>query len=232
MPRIEQKLIAPGSDMEGVLADVRTRFVAQLGQPDQCDFTTFEKWLQAYAGPGGKLLGNCNIRADGLAPLLTKAGENSGWLKSMMNAPGKPIDQKWAAVATALNKGRALIIEGRGTEISGDQSNFADSKTFHAFVLLQSIEDRDGKKWFIGFDPDVSATTETRTLWNSLIRAAFRTQDEQLASWNEKVRDLNGNALHEVLTKMILGTTPNGFGPLVRAYAIDRTRGLEPPFRG
>ncbi|HEY4460761.1 MAG TPA: hypothetical protein VGN81_41055 [Pseudonocardiaceae bacterium] len=232
MPRIEQKLIEPGSDMERALTEVRGRFVAKLGPSTQCDFDKFKEWLQAYVDLGGKLLGGCNIRAEALAPMLTKAGQRFGLLKSMMKAPGKTIGQKWDAVEDALNKGQALVIEGRGTEISGDKSKFANNETFHAFVLLQVIEDGDKKKWFIGFDPDVSATTETQDLWNSLIRAAFKTEDAQLDKWNDKVKDLDGNKLHEILTTMVLGTTTSGFGPLVRKYAIDRTKGLEPPYRG
>lgn len=232
MPRIEQQLIEPGSDMERALAEVRGRFVAKLGQPLQCEFEKFKEWLQAYVGPGGNLLGGCNIRAEALAPVLTKAGEKSSLLASMMKAPGKTFEEKWAAVETALNKGRALVIEGRGTEVSGDRSNFANFTTFHAFVLLQVIEDGEKKKWFIGFDPDVSATTGTRELWNSLIRAAFKTEDVELGKWNEQVKDLGRNKLHEILTTMVLGATASGFGPLVRRYAIDRTKGLEPPYRG
>ncbi|OUL98331.1 hypothetical protein [Variovorax sp. JS1663] len=232
MPRIEQKLIEPGSDMERALAELRGRFVAKLGQPLQCEFEKFKEWLQAYVGAGGDLLGGCNIRAEALAPVLSKAGEKSGLLASMMRAPGKTIEQKWTAVEEALNKGRALVIEGRGTEISGDKSKFATFTSFHAFVLLQVIEDGEKKKWFIGFDPDVSATTETRDLWNSLIRAAFNTQDVELGKWNAQVKDLDRNALHGILTTMILGATASGFGPLVRRYAIDRTKGLEPPHRG
>jgi hypothetical protein len=232
MPRIEQKLIEPGSDMERALAEVRGRFVAKLGQPLQCEFEKVKEWLQTYVGSGGILLGGCNVRAEALAPVLTKAGELSGKLASMLNAPAKTFEQKWTAVETALNKGRALVIEGRGTEVSGDRSNFANLNSFHAFVLLQVIEDGEKKKWFIGFDSDVSATTETKDLWNSLIRAAFKTEDVDLSKWNQQVKDLDRNKLHEILTKMILGETASGFGPLVRRYAIDRTKGLEPPYRG
>jgi hypothetical protein len=232
MPRIEQKLIEPGSAMEGALADVRGRFVAKLGPATQCDFDKFKEWLQAYVNPDGKLLGGCNIRAAALAPVLTKAEEKPGMLTSMMKAPAKTIGEKWEAVEGALNKGQAVVIEGRGTEISGDKSNFADMTSFHAFLLLQVIEDGDKRKWFIGFDSDVSATTETRNLWNSLIRAAFKTEDKELGAWNKKVKDLDNDKLHEILTTMVLGTTTSGFGPLVRRYAIDRTKGLEPPYRG
>jgi hypothetical protein len=232
MPRIEQELIEPGSAIERNLAGVRGRFVAKLGQPLQCEFEKFKEWLQAYVEPGGKLLGGCGNRAKALAPLLTRDGETSGVLTSMLKTPGKTIEEKWAAVETALNKGKALVIEGRGTEVSGDKSNFANFATFHAFVLLQVIEDGEKKKWFIGFDPDVSATTGTRDLWSSLIRAAFKTEDVELGKWNEQVKDLDRDKLHEILTTMILGATAGGFGPLVRRYAIDMTKGLEPPFRG
>ncbi|GAA4355510.1 hypothetical protein GCM10023165_47710 [Variovorax defluvii] len=225
-------MIEPGSDMERALADLRGRFVAKLGQPLQCEFQKLKDWLQAYVGAGGELLGGCNIRAAALAPLLSKAGEKSGLLASLLKAPGKTIEQKWAAAEDALNNGRALVIEGRGTEISGDKSKFANLTSFHAFVLLQVVEDGERKKWFVGFDPDVSATTETRELWNSLIKAAFDTQDVDLGKWNEKVKDLDRDRLHRILTTMILGTTAHGFGPLVRRYAIDRTKGLEPPYRG
>jgi hypothetical protein len=231
VPRIEQKLIESGSDMERALAETRGRFVAKLGPSTDCDFDKFQKWLQAYVKPGGGLLGGCNTRAEDLAPLLNKAGQQSGLVRSMMNLPGKTFEQKWDAVEAALNKGQVLIIEGRGTEVSGVKSNFAELQSFHTFVLLQVVEDGDKKKWFIGFDPDVSATTETRDLWNSLIRAAFKTEDEQLDKWNDKVKDLGRNKLHEILTTMILGTTTSGFGPLVRRYAIDRAKGLEKPNR-
>lgn len=230
MPRIEQDLIEPGSDMERALIEVRGRFVAKLGQPLQCEFEKFKVWLQAYVEPGGKLLGGCGVRAEALAPLLTKPGQKSGMVAALMKSPLKPaIEQKWESVETCLKRGQALVIRGRGTEVSGEESNFAKFTTFHAFVLLHVIADGEEKKWFIGFDPDVSATTGTRDLWNSLIRAAFETKDVELGKWNEQVKDLDRDKLHEILTTMILGTTPNGFGPLVRRYAIETKKLLEIP---
>jgi len=234
MPRIEQKSIESGSAMETALAEVRGRFVAKLGLASDCTFDKLTQWLQAYVDPGGQLLGKCLVRAEALAPVLTKTDQKSGWLKTMMKAPTKTIPQRWEAVEAALNKGQALVIEGRGTEISGDKSKFAKSTGFHAFVLLQVIEDGDKKKWFIGFDPDVSATAETQKLWNNLIRAAFDTtdKDENLGKWNEQVKDLKADKLHEILTTMVLGTTASGFGPLVRGYAIDTKKELEGAWRG
>jgi hypothetical protein len=234
MPRIEQKYIESGSAMESALTGVRGRFVAKLGSASDCTFDKLTQWLQAYVDPGGQLLGKCLVRAEALAPMLTKADQKSGWLKTMMKAPAKTIPQRWEAVEAALNKGQALVIEGRGTEISGDQSKFAKSTGFHAFVLLQVIEDGDGKKWFIGFDPDVSATAETQKLWNNWIRAAFDTKDkdEDLGKWNDQVKDLKADKLYEILTTMVLGTTTTGFGPLVRRYAIDTAKELEGAWRG
>lgn len=232
MPRIEQKYIESGSATESALTGVRGRFVAKLGSASDCTFDKLTQWLQAYVDPGGQLLGKCLVRAEALAPMLTKADQKSGWLKTMMKAPTKTVPQRWEAVEAALSKGQALVIEGRGTEISGDQSKFAKSTGFHAFVLLQVIEDGDGKKWFVGFDPDVSATAETQRLWNNSIRAAFDTEDEDLGKWNDKVKDLKADKLYEILTTMVLGTTTSGFGPLVRRYAIDTTKELEGAWRG
>ena len=236
MPRIVQKYIEPGSAFERGLADVRGRIVAKLGGPLQCEFQQLKRWLQTYVDPGGNLLGGCGVRADDLAPLLAAAGKRSGTVHSYFNSPLKPSpEEAWTSVGNALKRGQTIVIKGRGQEVSGEESNFANSTTWHAFVLLHVFEKEQSKpdektkpEWFIGFDPDCSATSETKALWTRLLQEAFESPNTEVRLLNERVGTLSPQKLHQIIKTMILGSTDTGFGPLVRMYAIDISRPLEP----
>ena len=118
----------------------------------------------------------------------------------------------WKSIETKLEDGRAVIFKGAATQVGGVESVFKGA--YHVVLLVGTgIEGEGDKKrrFYIAFDPDLTATTNTRKLWA-----------EQLAQNNlKKESDFNfvePDVLYKMLKPMVLGENKNGLGPTFRKY--------------
>ncbi|MFG2394141.1 hypothetical protein ACGFYF_35370 [Streptomyces lavendulae] len=80
-------------------------------------------------------------------------------------------------------------------------------------VFLAVGKDADGSFYYLGLDPDVSATTESRAAWKALVAGDPETKPEEFTP----AKSLG------VVKSMILGDGDTAFGPLVRKYCVDTT---------
>ncbi|WP_327257162.1 hypothetical protein [Streptomyces sp. NBC_01244] len=125
-----------------------------------------------------------------------------------------PADSTFAN--TAVKAERAVYVNGSTGHVGGDQSKFNNERNigFHVIVLLAVGQETGGRGYFLGFDPDVSATTESRAAWKALVAGDTETKPQGFTA----AKNL------EVIKSMILGSAEGSFGPLVRKYYVDTTK--------
>ncbi|WP_328721283.1 hypothetical protein OHT52_18290 [Streptomyces sp. NBC_00247] len=127
------------------------------------------------------------------------------------------IAVKWEGIGKILHGDRAVILKGPPGHVGGDKSVFLAKNGigFHVIVLLATGQEPGGSPFFLGLDPDVSATRESRMAWAPVALGGKGTV--------AKVSVFNDAKCTEVIKKMILGASQDGFGPLVRKYYVDTT---------
>ncbi|NNN35365.1 hypothetical protein HLK59_34355 [Streptomyces sp. S3(2020)] len=166
-------------------------------------------WLQMPADSMfTKMMDNdCQVRADRvgtvLSPVATGPHDPSG-----LSLPAG-LEAKWAAVDQAVKANRAVVIKGSTGHVGGNASKFTTS--FHVIVFLAVSQVGSERRYYLSFDPDVSATAESREKWKPLV----------LGSTEAKTQKFTDAKSVEVIKAMILGDSQDGFGPLVRKYYVE-----------
>jgi hypothetical protein len=174
-------------------------------------------WLQMPADSmfTGMMDNDCQVRAQRAGALLSP-GAGGLYVPSDLSVALK-IEGKWAAIDKAVKADRAAIINGSTGHVGGGESMFNNERNtgFHVIIFLAVGQEPSGRRYYLGFDPDVSATAESRAKWNSLVVGETETETETEA---QKFDDAMGI---QVIKAMILGDSHDGFGPLVRKYYVE-----------
>ncbi|MHA6764460.1 hypothetical protein [Streptacidiphilus sp. PAMC 29251] len=136
------------------------------------------------------------------------------------------IAAKWTAISDILHSDRAVTVKGPTGHVGGAKSTFnnKDGTGFHVIVLLATGQELGGRHFFLGFDPDVSATTESRNAWIPFALGGAGTVAKVSAFTDAKCA--------QVIKAMILGNAQAGFGPLVRKYYVDAAASFPAIIRG
>ncbi|MFF3019411.1 hypothetical protein [Streptomyces sp. NPDC057939] len=209
---IKQAYVQAGDKPTPALGDIRDRIANAVDATKGS--TGLERlvcWLQMPVDSSfGKMKdSNCQGRAKGIGALLSP--EKDGLftpadLGSVLSAPAA-----WAGIDTALKAERAVYVNGPAEHVGGAKSKFTSG--FHVIVFLAVGKDADDRVYYLGLDPDVSATAESREAWTGLVAGEPETKPEDFTA----AKSLG------VVKSMILGAEEGGFGPLVRKYYVDTT---------
>lgn len=175
-------------------------------------------WLQMPTDSmfQGMMDNDCQVRAQRVGASLSPG--TVGLYEPSALSVLSGIEGKWAAVDEAVKAGRAAIINGSTGHVGGSESRFknADDTGFHVIVFLAVGQEPSGRRYYLGFDPDVSATLESRKKWIPMVVGATAT----------KVQAFGNAKSIEVIKAMILGDSPDGFGPLARKYYVETDKAL------
>ncbi|MFJ4714313.1 hypothetical protein [Streptomyces sp. NPDC088785] len=209
---IKQAYVQTGDKPTPGLKDIRDRIAKAVDATE--GGTGIERlscWLQMPVDATfGKMKdSNCQGRAKAIGALLSpgKGGLfTPADLGSVMSAPAA-----WAGIDTALKAERAVYVNGPAEHVGGARSKFTSG--FHVIVFLAVGKDADDHVYYLGLDPDVSATVESRAAWTTLVGGEPGTKPEEFTT----ARSL------EVVKSMLLGDEEGGFGPQVRKYYVDTT---------
>ncbi|WP_327302250.1 hypothetical protein OG730_00825 [Streptomyces sp. NBC_01298] len=209
---IEQAHVQAGDKPTPALKDIRDRIATAVGETEGgTGLKRLTCWLQMPVDSAfGKMMDvNCQERAKVVGALLSP-GEGRLFtpadLGSVINASAA-----WTGIDTALKSERAVYVNGPASHVGGAESNFKSG--FHVIVFLAVGKDADDRVYYLGLDPDVSATTESRAAWKALVSGEPETKPEEFTP----AKSLG------VVKSMILGDKDAGFGPLVRKYYVDTT---------
>ncbi|MFF7296480.1 hypothetical protein [Streptomyces sp. NPDC008265] len=209
---IEQAYVQAGDKPAPALKEIRDRIAKAVDATEGS--TGLERlacWLQMPVDSGfGKMMdSNCQGRAKKVGALLSPTKEGlftPADLGSVLSASAA-----WAGIDIALKAERAVYVNGPADHVGGTTSKFTSG--FHVIVFLAVGKDADDRVYYLGLDPDVSATTESRAAWQALVAGEPETKPEEFTP----AKSLG------VVRSMILGDEEGGFGPLVRKYYVDTT---------
>jgi hypothetical protein len=212
VPGIKQAYVQAGANPTPPLKDIKDRIATAVDSTEGS--TGFERltcWLQVPCDSAfGKMMDrDCMPRAKKVGALLSpgKGGLfTPADLGSMLNP-----SVTWAGIDTALKAGRAVYVNGPAEHVGGDKSTFTTG--FHAIVFLAVGVLPDGNVYYLGFDPDVSATTESREVWEAWVAG-----DPE-----RKPEDFTADESLGAVKSLMLGDEEDGFGPLVRKYYVITT---------
>jgi hypothetical protein len=195
-PHLEQSALGGIEITAPTLAEVRQMFAQHIPTAGVTDEDIIF-WLQAPDGKGAtdKL---CEIRgpriAEKLKPADTRLVPRPRSFDT--NTVISPLAKQWAGVDSTLQQRTPVLIRGPDKFIGGDKSIFSGGTSHHVILFLaRGVETGSGKEFYVGFDPDISATTATRTAYD-------------IAKGNK----------NSVISDMILGTGGQVLGPLCRKY--------------
>ncbi|MFK8906407.1 hypothetical protein [Streptomyces sp. YS-3] len=149
---------------------------------------------------------DCQGRARRVGALLSP--ETGLHVPSDLSMPFE-IEGKWAALEEAVKAGRAVFVNGPAEHVGGSASKFTTG--FHVIVFLAVGQELSGRRYYLGFDPDVSATAESRRMWQPLV----------LGETEKKVATFDDVKSVRIIKAMILGDAQDGFGPLIRKYYVE-----------
>lgn len=175
---MQQKQIKEGGKTAVGLHAIRQLFETQLGASHKCSFDTLKFWLQAPVLPTGKADSDCERRAANLAPLLSRSPKP--YLRPNLSAKilGDSSHQKrWELIDAAVTEGRVVYLYGPAPEVGSMSSVFRDVGHHVVLLLSPGIEGKE-EKYYVGFDPDISATEMSKNLWVRLIAAANAMNEE------------------------------------------------------
>lgn len=213
---IEQAYVQVGDETVPTIRNIKERISRAVDATRGTGPERLNCWLQmptdsTFAGMSDS---DCQVRAERVGGLLSRGAERlykPSSLSVPINLPGK-----WAAIDEALRDERAVYVNGSPGHVGGAQSKFNNEHNigFHVILFLAVGREAEGRGYYLGFDPDVSATTESRAAWKELVAGDTETKPQDFTA----VRSL------EIIKLMILGSAEGGFGPLVRKYYVDTTR--------
>jgi hypothetical protein len=192
------------------IQDIRGRITLAVDATQGSALDRLKTWLQMPSEPGFTDP-TCLIRAADVGARLSSDGQPYE-PTSLASSIGLP--RKWGTIDAWLQTGKAVKIHGSTGHVGGSRSRFLDVKDntgFHVIVFLaKGTAAADGRGFYLGFDPDITATDETRAKWVELVPA------------NTSFQSINDPAPSVAIIKaMILGDAQTGFGPLIRKYYVD-----------
>lgn len=216
---IGQKPVHIGDKAAPTIVDISKKITAAVDATEGSVFKRLETWLQMPTDSTftTSIDKNCRGRADDTGARLSSDGKvyKPTSLAATLDPKGT-----WKAIDTKLAAGHAVVIEGASSHVCGDNSYFIDKEKglgFHVIIFLAVGADSDGSSFYLGFDPDVSATEESRKKWNELVPASTKIKDLDSADQGTKI-----------IKAMLLGDSTHGFGPLIRKYYVDTTKKFPP----
>ncbi|MFJ4783633.1 hypothetical protein [Streptomyces sp. NPDC088794] len=213
---IKQAYVQADDPTTPTVKDIRDRISKAVDATTGTALERLQCWLQMPADSTfAKMLdSDCQVRAKRVGGLLS-AGKDGLYEPSDLSVTiGVPA--KWTAVDKAVKADRAVYVNGSTGHVGGAQSKFNNERNagFHVIVFLAVGQETDGSGYYLGFDPDISATTESRTAWEALVAGVTET----------KPQDFTAAKSLEVVKTMMLGSAEGGFGRLVRKYYVDTTK--------
>jgi hypothetical protein len=215
---IEQRPVQAGDQTAPAsIQDIRGRITRAVDATQGSALDRLKIWLQMPSEPGFTDP-TCLIRAADVGARLSSTGQQSYEPPSLASAIG--LQGRWKAIDAQLQAGTAVKVKGSTGHVGGSRSRFLDVKDntgFHVIVFLAKGTAADARGFYLGFDPDVTATDETRAKWAELIPA-----NTSFQNINDPVRSV------EIIKAMIVGDVQTGFGPLVRKYYIDTSVAFPP----
>lgn len=140
-----------------------------------------------------------------------------GVLGTNLDFDSKPLKDVMAA-ADALSKpafdGRSKILSLKTQAKWGgaEQTKFSG---FHYVLVIAAGADTNKKKFWVVYDPDVTATTKSDTAWKSLWKSSEEEADKEKPSFTDA--DKGKAASAAAIEKMVLGEKGD-LGALVRYY--------------
>ncbi|WP_424213750.1 hypothetical protein ACN20G_17655 [Streptomyces sp. BI20] len=214
---IKQAYVQADDKPSPALKDVRDRIAtAVAATTGATGLKRLAYWLQVPETSEFKKMldSNCHGRAEAIGGVLS-SGEAGGLLTPADLGSVSSPAVTWAAIDTGLKAGRAVYVKGPAGHVGGGVSRFAIG--FHVIVFLAVGKESDGTVYYLGLDPDVSATTESRDAWKALVKAPVEGGAEV------KPAEFTVEAGLAAVKTLILGDGDSGFGPLVRKYYVDTT---------
>ncbi|MFE5766929.1 hypothetical protein ACFQ7O_00950 [Streptomyces sp. NPDC056485] len=209
---IEQAYVQADDKPTPSLKEIRDRIAKAVDATEgSTGFKRLASWLQMPVDSAfGKMMdSNCQARAKAVGALLSPGKDGlftPADLGSVLSAQAA-----WTGIDTALKAERAVYVNGPAEHVGGAKSKFTTG--FHVIVFLAVGKEADDRVYYLGLDPDVSATAESRAAWKALVAGEPETKPEEFTA----AKSL------EVVKSMILGDKEGGFGPLVRKYYVDTT---------
>lgn len=214
---INQAYVQAGDKTTPAAKDIRERIFQAVDATTGTALDRLKCWLQMPADSTfAKMLdSDCQVRARRVGGLLSP-GAGGLYEPSDLSVAIGGAQAKWTAVDKALTAERAVYVSGSTGHVGGAQSKFNNERNagFHVIVFLAVGQETDGRGYYLGFDPDVSATKESQAAWKALVVGDTET----------KPQDFTAEKSLEVVKAMILGGAESGFGPLVRKYYVDTTK--------
>ncbi|AYG85066.1 hypothetical protein DWB77_07282 [Streptomyces hundungensis] len=214
---IEQAYVQAGDVTTPTIATLRDRISQAID--DTRGASVLERlngWLQMPTDSTfftGMLDSLCGERAKDVGDRLSR--DTGGRYDPADLSAASDIAAKWTAIGNILESGRAVTVKGPTGHVGGAMSKFKnkDGTGFHVIVLLATGQEQDGRRFVLGFDPDVSATAESRKAWVPFALGGAGTV--------AKVSAFSDARCTQVIKAMVLGDQQDGFGPLVRKYYVD-----------
>ncbi|MBN3929194.1 hypothetical protein IQ279_05985 [Streptomyces verrucosisporus] len=206
---IEQAYVQAVDRTTPTIQDVRDRISQGVDATAGPALDRLRFWLQMPTDSEfRKMMDNdCLVRAKRVGGSLSP-GTGKPHIPSSLSSRIN-IEGKWAAIDEAVKTNHAVVIKGPAEHVGGSESMFRSS--FHVILFLAVGQEHSGRRYYLGFDPDISATVESRAEWGLLIPGDTK----------EKVREFDDVRSVQVVKAMILGDSQNGFGPLVRKYYVE-----------
>ncbi|MFB6894553.1 hypothetical protein ACFCX4_35250 [Kitasatospora sp. NPDC056327] len=217
---IPQAYVQAGDRTAPSIQTVRARISQAVGTTPGTAVERLKVWLQMPTDATFKDMidNNCKPRAEKLGEWLSPG--DKGLLKPSL-ASKVGLEGRWSALARGLEADRAVLVDGAANHVGGPESKFRndEGRGFHVILFLANgLEQPSGREYFLGFDPDVSATTEARNAWLSL----------GIGTTLVDAQNFDAVRTDQVINTMILGDGQDVFGPLVRKYYVDRTAVFPP----
>lgn len=221
---IEQAYVQAADQTTPTIQAIRARISQAVDATPGPVLDRLKAWLQMPTDSMfmGMMDNDCQVRAQRVGALLSP-GAGGLYEPSDLSVP-LTIESKWAAVSEAVQADRAVFINGSTGHVGGSESKFNNklNSGFHVIVFLAVGQEPSERSYYLGFDPDVSATAESRAKWKPLV----------LGGTEARVGKFDDAKSTQVLKAMILGDSQDGFGPLVRKYYVDTHKAFPKIIRG
>ena len=219
---IEQQPVQAGDRTTPTITDIRQRIAVAVDGTQGTAFERLKTWLQMPIEPDfvEAVDRRCEARAQDVGTLLSPAGMGPFTPASLASKFG--VEDRWITIDKKLVGGQAVAVQGNTGHVGGSRSYFLrkDNAGYHTVVFLAKGTDAGGRDFHLGLDPDASATDASRAKWVQLVPAGTRLQSLSVAESTQLIK------------AMILGDSPDGFGPLVRKYYVDTKAAFPPIIRG
>ena len=172
---IEQQPVQAGDLTTPAIADIRQRIAQAVDGTQGAAFERLKTWLQMPIQPDfvAAVDRRCEARAQGVGTLLSPAGMGPFTPASLASKFG--IEDRWNTIDKKLLGGQAVAVQGNAGHVGGSRSYFLrkDNAGYHTVVFLARGTDAAGRGFYLGLDPDASATDASRAKWCNWFRSAL-----------------------------------------------------------